>query len=119
MNETTHAHKADHSSMQSCIDTCSHCHATCLQTAMVHCLSVGGKHVEASHFRLMMNCAELCQTSANFMLSESAFHVNLCGICADVCEACATSCEAVGGMEECAKACRECVVSCRKMAAKK
>lgn len=119
MNRTTPSHAAGHASMQSCLDTCSHCHATCLQTAMVHCLKTGGKHVEENHFRLMMNCAELCQTSANFMLSESAFHVDLCGVCADVCDACAKSCEAVGGMEQCASACRECAVSCRKLAAQK
>ena len=119
MNETMHTNTADHTGMQSCIDACGHCHATCLHTAMVHCLETGGKHLEANHFRLMMNCAELCQTSTNFMLSGSAFHVNLCAICADVCEACAKSCEAVGGMDECAKACRECALSCRKMSAKK
>jgi hypothetical protein len=85
---------------------------------MVYCLEAGGKHVEATHFRLMMNCAELCQTSTNFMLSKSAFHVNVCGICADVCEACAKSCEAIGDMDECVKACRECAASCRTIAGK-
>lgn len=101
--------------MHSCIEACSHCHATCLHTAMIHCLNTGGDHVDADHFRLMMNCAEICQTSANFQLSGSSFHVALCGICADICEACAKSCEAIGGMDDCVKACRDCAASCRKM----
>lgn len=64
--------------MQACIDACSHCHQTCLHTAMIHCLVIGGKHVEANHFRLMINCAEICQASANFMLSGSDFHKKVC-----------------------------------------
>jgi hypothetical protein len=65
---------------------------------------------------LMMNCAEICQTSANFQLSSSHFHRLVCGTCAEVCEACAIDCKKVGGMDECVEACRECALSCRKMA---
>lgn len=105
------------SAMQSCIDACSHCHQICLQTAMNHCLTTGGKHMEPEHFRLMMDCAAICQTSANFQLGGSSFSQQLCGVCADVCEACAKSCEAVGGMDECVTACRRCAKSCHSMAA--
>ena len=101
--------------MQACIDTCTKCHQTCLHEAMNHCLESGGEHVEPDHFRLMMNCAEMCQTSANFMLSGSAFASQICGACAEICEACAESCERIAGMEECARVCRECAESCRRM----
>jgi hypothetical protein len=114
MNQSAHTHTGK--SMQTCIETCSHCHQVCLQTAMNHCLEVGGKHVEAEHYRLIMNCAEICQTSANFQLSSSSFHRLVCGICAEVCEACALSCEKIGGMNECVEACKKCAESCRKMA---
>ncbi len=67
----------------------------------------------------MINCAEICQTSANFLLSGSAFHQKVCAVCAEICDACAKSCEQVGGMEDCVKACRECAESCRKMAGAK
>ena len=53
MNIATH----DKHDIQACIAACTHCHQVCLQTAMNHCLESGGKHVEANHFRLMMNCA--------------------------------------------------------------
>jgi len=101
--------------MQSCIDSCTRCHQTCLHEAMNHCLEAGGEHVAPDHFRLMLNCAEMCQTSANFMLSGSAFSKRVCEICAEICEACAQSCEQVEGMEDCARVCRECAESCRRM----
>lgn len=101
---------------QTCIEACSRCHQVCLQTAMDYCLKTGGKHVEAEHFRLMMNCAEICQTSANFQLSRSHFQHRLCEVCAGICEACAADCEKIGGMDECVEACRNCAESCREMA---
>ena len=105
-----------HHSMQSCIQACMECHQICLQTAMNHCLMTGGKHVEPEHFRLMMCCAEICQTSANFMLSSSTFHNRLCGVCAEVCDACAQDCKNIGGMDDCVQACMNCAESCRQMA---
>ena len=117
VHHLTGEYNMNDTNMQACIDACSHCHETCLHTAMTHCLVVGGKHVEASHFRLMINCAEICQASTNFMLSGSAFHQKVCAVCAEICDACAKSCEEIGGMEDCVKACRECAESCRKMAA--
>jgi hypothetical protein len=102
--------------MQHCIDDCLHCHRTCLQTAMNHCLEAGGRHTEPEHFRLMINCAEICRTSAGFMLSSSSMHGPVCAACAEVCHACAESCEQIGDMDECVQACRTCMESCRQMA---
>jgi hypothetical protein len=42
--------------------------------AMNHCLMLGGKHTEKKHFTLMMACAEICRTSAHFMLIGSPHH---------------------------------------------
>jgi len=102
--------------LQNCIDECLQCYQTCVREAMNHCLEKGGKHVEPTHFRLMMSCAEICQTAANFMLSGSDFHTRICTACAEVCDACAQSCEQVGEMEDCMQACRRCAQSCRQMA---
>jgi len=103
-------------SMQSCIENCNRCADVCLQTAMNQCLEMGGRHVEPDHFRLMMNCAEICRLSADFMLSSSRFHNRTCEVCAEICEACAMDCDSIGDMEECASTCRECAESCRQMA---
>ena len=109
-------HAMSPSSMQDCIDACTSCHQICLQTALTHCVEMGGKHVDPQHFRLMMNCAEVCQASANLQLSGSAFSSQMCGVCAQVCEACAASCEQIGEMQACAAACRRCAESCQGMA---
>ena len=96
--------------MNNCIEDCLNCYRTCLGTAMNHCLVAGGKHVEPAHFRLMMACAEICRTSAHFMLINTPHHKHTCRECAE-------DCERVGGMEACVVMCRTCAESCRKMAA--
>src|SRR5450830_1628598 len=53
-------------SMRSCIQECTNCHGICVET-ITHCLEMGGKHAEAAHIRLLLDCAEICQTSANFI----------------------------------------------------
>jgi hypothetical protein len=99
-----------------CIQACLDCYKTCLCEAMGESLNVGGAHVEPHHFRLMMNCAGICQTAASFMLSNSPFHDAVCGICAQVCEACAESCDGIESLTDCAIQCRKCSESCREMA---
>ncbi|MCP8896481.1 four-helix bundle copper-binding protein [Shinella daejeonensis] len=103
--------------MQSCIDECLRCHSVCLSMAMNHCLEAGGQHVEPNYFRLMAACAEICQTSANFMLIGTDLHKRTCAVCAEVCKECARSCEQISDMQECVDACRRGAESCRKMAA--
>jgi hypothetical protein len=102
--------------MQHCIDECTSCHAICLQTIQ-HCLSMGGKHVEPEHLRLMQDCVQICQTSADFMLRGSPLHMHTCRACAEVCQQCAEDCERLDGeqMKRCAQACRRCAESCRQM----
>jgi hypothetical protein len=102
--------------MQQCIDQCLVCYRTCMQTAMNRCLEMGGAHVEPSHFRLMINCSEMCRTTAEFMMSSSPLHAQACAACAAVCDACAQSCEQIDGMDDCVQVCRACALSCHKMA---
>jgi hypothetical protein len=106
--------------MQQCIDECTRCHAICLQT-VGHCLELGGKHADPAYIRLLLDCAEICQTSANFLLRGSDLHQRTCAVCAEVCRACAESCERMGRddemMQQCAEECRRCQQSCERMAA--
>jgi hypothetical protein len=101
--------------MKRCITNCQECHAECLETALHMCIEMGGKHTEPEHFRLMMSCAQICQTAADFMSGRSQYHQQTCGICAEICEACAASCEKIGGMDHCVELCRRCAQSCREM----
>jgi hypothetical protein len=102
--------------LEACIDNCLACYRTCQQDAMTHCLTLGGRHTEPDHFRLMIDCAEACRTAAALMLNDSPFHHEMCGLCAAVCDACAKSCRDIGDMEECVEACERCADSCRRMA---
>lgn len=103
--------------LQDCITRCWECRTVCQHTLFEHCLKLGGKHAEADHVRLMVDCMQACQTAADFMTRGSPLHTAMCAACADVCERCADSCEAIGGehMMRCADACRKCAASCREM----
>lgn len=103
--------------MRSCIEACHSCHQVCIET-IAHCLTKGGEHAEAGHIRTLMDCAQICNTSADFMSRGSTWHAEVCGVCADICEQCAMSCDALGGadMKRCADACRRCAEECRRMA---
>lgn len=103
--------------MDECITRCLDCYRTCVSMAMNHCLELGGAHVEKAHFTLMMACAEICRTSAHFMLIGSPHHKHTCAECAEICAECADDCERLGDMDECVAACRACAESCRAMAA--
>lgn len=98
-----------------CIEACLLCHAHCLQTAVDHCLRMGGRHAEQAHIRLMLDCADMCRSTADFGLRGSPYFMSLCRTCADICTECSNSCKALGeGMETCAAACQECATACRR-----
>lgn len=104
--------------MQQCIDNCLNCHRICLETLSQHCFRMGGEHVEQQHARLMLDCAQICQTSADFMIRGSDLHPLTCGVCAEICRRCADDCARFSGeeMRRCADACSRCAQSCRTMA---
>ena len=114
-------HTAEHTiskEMQQCIDECLSCYSFCEQAAQ-HCLELGGKHAEANHICTIRDCAEICQTSAGFMLRGSAFHTRTCAVCAEVCRACERECRRMGDdqlMQQCADECASCAKSCERMA---
>jgi hypothetical protein len=111
------SHQPLTSEMRRCIDECTSCHDICAE-AVVHCLTLGGSHAEPAHIRELLDCAQICQTTADFMLRGSDRHPDVCAVCAEVCEACARSCEALADddmMRRCAEECRRCADSCRSM----
>lgn len=97
--------------IQNCIDT----NRTCLET-IAYCLQRGGAHSNESHIRLLHDCVEICQTSADFMIRSSTFYPQICGSCEAICKATADACEQVVHgdkmMQECADICRRCAESC-------
>ena len=115
------AHRIGHTmnaDMERCIENCLECHRICEETA-TYCTTMGGNHAEPTHLRLLRDCAQICITSADFMLRSSDLYSQVCGVCAQVCQRCAESCEQFGDdvqMKECAEICRRCAESCRQMA---
>src|SRR5678815_2115728 len=67
-----------------CIDDCVRCHEVCLST-VPYCLEQGGRHAEEAHITLLLDCADVCQTAADFMLRGSDEHGRLCAACAALC----------------------------------
>ena len=84
----THHLSAEHitDEMRECITRCSDCHNACVET-VTHCLTIGGEHAAVDHIRLLLDCAEICATSRDFMLRGSEHHRRICGLCAEVCNA--------------------------------
>ena len=104
--------------MQQCITDCLDCYANCESTVQ-HCLELGGPHAEPRHIGLLLDCAEICRTSADLMLRGSEHSGHVCGVCADICQACEASCRRVGDdetMRKCADSCRRCAESSQRMA---
>ena len=104
--------------MQSCIAACTTCHGVCLETIQ-QCLKIGGMQAESAHIRMLMDCAEICQTSEIFLLRGSDLHGYTCGVCSEVCQRCAEDRDRFGNdqmMQRCAEACRMCAQSCSEMA---
>lgn len=98
-----------------CIDKCLASSRRCLETATY---VIGQDHTSASSQRIvvLLDCAELCQVTANSMLRKSSQHALLCDACARLCENCAAACLEQGSdavMRTCAETCRDCAQSCR------
>lgn len=81
---------------------------------------MGGEHANPEHINLLMDCAKICDLSADFAIRGSQFHADLCNLCAEICDRCADRREEMDGddeeMQKCAQTCRECAEECLKMA---
>lgn len=103
--------------VEECIENCQECHQTCVEL-LTYCVEKGDKHTDPEHIRVLRDCAEICQTSANFMLRGSNLHSLVCGICAEICRKCSESCEKFEDddkMRICAEMCKKCAATCKEM----
>jgi hypothetical protein len=116
--EAAMAHTNPPAEISQCIDSCTTCHRACLDAAG-YCLQQGGVHAAADHVGLLLDCAQICNTTADFLIRSAPLHAGVCGACADVCDKCADSCDQFTGdaaMAACASACRSCAAACRRAA---
>ncbi|HEY0972346.1 MAG TPA: four-helix bundle copper-binding protein [Gemmatimonadales bacterium] len=121
-DQTPHAEQSSehevHDRMDECIEACLQGHVVCTMTAQ-YALTQGGEHATVDRVGLLLDCAEICQTSANFMVRGSPYHTLTCGACAEVCRACADMCREMEDdehMRSCAEICERCAELCEEMA---
>lgn len=106
------------STMEKCAAICLDCYKTCNET-LQYCLEKGGDHVRPSHLTLLLDCAKICQTSADFLTRGSEHHAITCRACAELCRDCADDCKQMPDqeMKQCAEVCERCAQSCQEMSA--
>ncbi len=102
--EEAHLHHQE--AMARCIDLCGECHRSCLAAA------VSGQ-ADQDHQRLLLDCAQMCQTATDFMVRASPLHGYVCGLCAHVCKVCHDRCQ--GDLDEIGQLCARCAESCMSM----
>jgi hypothetical protein len=106
--------------LQSCIDNCTTCHATCT-TTLQYSIEKAGKYAEPNLLGRLQDCAQTCVTSLDFMLRGSDMHPYTCGVCAEACDRCARSCEQLASatndseLKDCAETCKRCAQTCHEM----
>jgi hypothetical protein len=100
-----------------CVDNCARCHRQCI-LALNYCIKKGGKYADPEHIQTLLDCAQMCQTSTDFMTRQSKFHDKVCQVCSEICAKCADSCAALNDdkLADCVEMCRKCSESCKKMA---
>jgi hypothetical protein len=105
--------------MRDCIESASEAYTVCTET-LTHCLHGDGELGDARHLRLLIDCAEICQTAENALLRASELSQLLATVCIEACEKCAESCRALDGSDEqlalCAEVCLRCADRCRELA---
>ena len=100
-----------------CAQATADCHQYCIET-IAYCRQHGGAFAAADHLSLLLDCAELCQTTTDLLLRGSDFAAELATLCAHVSEQCALSCDQFGDRQAraCAGACRRSALLCRELA---
>lgn len=115
---TPEHHEEADDAMERCIADCQDCATTCNET-LRHCLEMGGRHADAGHIALMLDCVAICEATAASMARGSEAHRLFCAACVEVCRLCEQDCRTLGDgdatMLACAEMCRQCADSCEQM----
>lgn len=103
-----------HEEYQSSFDIATHCAVACEYCAR----SCMGMPDMVKCVRICLDCAEICRTSATYMVRGSYFMSHIARACADICDACAEECERheMKHCQKCATLCRQAAEEYRKIA---
>jgi hypothetical protein len=103
--------------MQRCIRDCLEAFRVCVDAAINHQLGIAERRIEPADIRLLLACAEICQTTTSLVQSGSPLHKPTCRVAAKLCRRCASECARLGDLAECVSACLHCADSCQRLAA--
>ncbi len=78
---------------------------------------MGGAHIDPVRVRSLLDCADVCQVAATFMMRGSHRHIEMCAVAARICRDCAEQCDGtnVEQLRKCVEACRACEANCREL----
>jgi len=98
--------------MRQCIDATSECYTVCTETLTYSS--------NAAHIKLLIDCAEICQTTQNTLLRASDLGIMLAAVCVEACEKVAESCRRIdtadGQLNACAEMCDHTANCCGRLA---
>jgi hypothetical protein len=99
--------------MNECASACLDTHKAALQ-ALKFCLHKGGKYGQTAQLLRLLDCAQICDTAAEFCIDDSAQCAAVANACAQVCEACARDSELFDDaeMRQFAEVSRYCAHAC-------
>lgn len=100
--------------LASAVQDCMDCQEVCLQTVS-YCLSMSDSYP----VRTLLDCIEICQVNADFLLRGSKLRKDVAEVCASACDRAAEFCKQFDNdaqMSFCAELCKKCADSSREIA---
>lgn len=73
---------------QNAVELVNQCAGACNES-FAGCLQAGGEHATADHLQYILDCAEACRLSAEFMQRHSPNYMDAVSLCASVARSCA------------------------------
>jgi hypothetical protein len=102
-----------------CIEATSDCYTVCSET-LTHSLGDAGTPAHARHIRLLIDCAEISQTTQNSLVRASELGLMMAAVCVEACEKVAVSCRRIDTsdpqLNTCAEVCDHTANCCRQLA---
>jgi len=101
--------------MWDCGTVCMDTQRICLDTVR-YSLDTGGRYSGSGRIRVLLDCAAMCQTTAEDSRHGSILYEQSCTYCADLCERCVRELHPLAAddtIQACILACKHCAECCR------
>jgi hypothetical protein len=101
--------------MWDCVSVCSDTQRSCLDTVR-YCLDMGGRFSASGRIRVLLDCASMCQTTAEDSRHGSILYEQSASYCAHLCERVARELYPLAAddmIQACILACQRCAEYCQ------